>query len=690
MRARRERRMVVRARHLPAPTGSGVAVRVVLAAVLVVVVAFGALTQASAATTPTRIEQTDSRLVYSGSWYVVSSSLCSGGSLKQATSSGASVTVRFEGTGLDWIARKGVSSGVARVTLDSRTPVTVDLYSPATLYKQKVWSTGTLSSGSHTVKIEYTGTQNSASSGRVVNIDAVDVVGTLSSVTATTVPAAPTTTVAPTTTTVRSTTTTTIPATTTTVRATTATTAAPITTTTVRPTTTTTTLTATGKVYYVDATGGNDVNTGLSPTAAWKTLAKVKQSKYAPGDSILLKRGQVWREQLAFTASGSAGKPITIGAYGTGIKPIIMGSQDLSGSSKWKASGTKNIWVTTATIAIDVGSLIFNGETSVGAKKPALAEADTQGDFYYSPDADLLYLYSTSNPGLYYAHIEAALRQAGIMSYRNSYVTYQNIIFKYQGRHAFQPVGSIASPCAHIIVEDCDFSYIGGAYEPGGTERNGSAIEAFDTVTDLTIRRNTMDNVWENGFSIQCTTANSVIARIYFYGNRISDCAKGFEYWVVGPGTVISNIYICSNTFYNLGGNWGANQRVDLNWEGWMLWDTIAAANSKFVNNIVHTTAGRHVYVKALPDLVGWTVDYNCYYPDDVDHFRVASTSYSFGRWKVATARDAHSIASDPRLVNPGGGDFRLTAGSPCVDSGAVVSIIGQPAVGAPDMGAYY
>ena len=83
--------------------------------------------------------------------------------MKQASSTGASVTIAFTGTGLDWIARKGTSSGIARVTLDGTTPVTVDLYNSSTLYKQKVWSSGPLTSGAHTVKIKYTGTKRSAS-----------------------------------------------------------------------------------------------------------------------------------------------------------------------------------------------------------------------------------------------------------------------------------------------------------------------------------------------------------------------------------------------------------------------------------------------------------------------------------------------------------------------------------------------
>ena len=66
-----------------------------------------------------------------------------------------------------------------KVTLDSLTTFTVDLYSSSTLYKQTVWKSGFLTPGDHTVKIERLGTKNASSSGYTVDVDAVDVIGVL-------------------------------------------------------------------------------------------------------------------------------------------------------------------------------------------------------------------------------------------------------------------------------------------------------------------------------------------------------------------------------------------------------------------------------------------------------------------------------------------------------------------------------
>ena len=83
--------------------------------------------------------------------------------------------------------------------------------------------------------------------------------------------------------------------------------------------------------YYVNATNGNDTNNGLSPEAAWKSIEKVLNWYYLPGDEILFKRGEVWMGCLDFNQPGTPDKPIKIGAYGTGNKPIIRAKGPVSG-----------------------------------------------------------------------------------------------------------------------------------------------------------------------------------------------------------------------------------------------------------------------------------------------------------------------------------------------------------------------
>ena len=127
----------------------------------------------------TRVEETDSRLLFGGAWTSAASSLYSGGSFKYANTAGASVTIAFTGVKLDLIGTIAYSYGKAQVTLDGGAPVRVDLYNPTALYKQTMFSTGLLSLGDHTVTLEWTGAKNSASSNTYVSLDAADVVGNL-------------------------------------------------------------------------------------------------------------------------------------------------------------------------------------------------------------------------------------------------------------------------------------------------------------------------------------------------------------------------------------------------------------------------------------------------------------------------------------------------------------------------------
>lgn len=77
--------------------------------------------------------------------------------------------------------------------------------------------------------------------------------------------------------------------------------------------------------YYIDSVSGADTNTGLTPSAAWRSLGKVNGATLAPGDEVLFKRGGTWTGEVEVSASGTAQAPITFGAYGSGANPVIGG-----------------------------------------------------------------------------------------------------------------------------------------------------------------------------------------------------------------------------------------------------------------------------------------------------------------------------------------------------------------------------
>ncbi len=125
-----------------------------------------------------RAEQTDGKVLWTGGWTVSTVPDASGGSFKFLDSAG-SVTVKFTGIKLTLVTKMSPVYGIARITVDSKPPVLVDLYSSTVKWKQTPWSSGFLAPGDHTVKIEWTGTKRTGATGTNINLDAVDVIGTL-------------------------------------------------------------------------------------------------------------------------------------------------------------------------------------------------------------------------------------------------------------------------------------------------------------------------------------------------------------------------------------------------------------------------------------------------------------------------------------------------------------------------------
>jgi len=124
----------------------------------------------------TRVQQSDTHLTYAGTWSTFTASGASGGSYVRANRTGASVTVTFKGAFLAWIATKGTTLGKAYVSLDNGTAKSVNLAASAVAYQQRVWNTGLLSSGVHTVKIWW---ESGKAAGKYISVDAIDLLGTL-------------------------------------------------------------------------------------------------------------------------------------------------------------------------------------------------------------------------------------------------------------------------------------------------------------------------------------------------------------------------------------------------------------------------------------------------------------------------------------------------------------------------------
>jgi hypothetical protein len=172
--------------------------------------------------------------------------------------------------------------------------------------------------------------------------------------------------------------------------------------------------------YYLDSSTGDDSNSGRSPSSAWRTIAKVNSVALAPGDSVYLRRGGIWRETLEPRNGGAPGRPVTFTAYGSGPAPIISGSDivtgwSLSRASVYRAHCSKpnNIfadggpgWGLTRACCLPWEPCAPSGLCAAGPM--------TAGSWYWNPASSDLYVWleDGSNPASH--TIEAAVRIYGM------------------------------------------------------------------------------------------------------------------------------------------------------------------------------------------------------------------------------------------------------------------------------------
>ncbi len=118
-----------------------------------------------------------------------------------------------------------------------------------------------------------------------------------------------------------------------------------------------------GTTYYVSAEG-NDKNTGKSFDETWRSIDRVNSLVPVAGDSILFRRGDTWSGSVVVKASGKEDAPIFYGAYGTGAKPIITGSNEIKGWNKYSGNIYK------ASLDFPVEQLFLDGSRATVARFP--------------------------------------------------------------------------------------------------------------------------------------------------------------------------------------------------------------------------------------------------------------------------------------------------------------------------------
>lgn len=290
----------------------------------------------------------------------------------------------------------------------------------------------------------------------------------------------------------------------------------------------------TSTVYYV-SNDGNDSNDGFTPTSAWQTIEHVNEQSFQPGDSILFRRGDIWRETLYVTSSGSFTDWITFGAYGAGEKPRLLGSVQAVG---WTQVAT-NIWRSDTPLenpyhgGYSYAEVFFesqDGTINWGEQQDydaAFVQMTTEYD--WSWNANTLYVFAPSNPNTRYSAVEVPQRDS-IIRLPNvdgeyvsdedyvEYVTFDNLELMFAMRHGIYP-GYNEIEAHGLRITNNHIGYIG---VKGGS--SAYCIAAWHS--DMLIQNNIIQDCGRRGISLNTYTTYT-------------------------PGLSISNVTIDNNQFYN-------------------------------------------------------------------------------------------------------------------------------------------
>jgi len=461
--------------------------------------------------------------------------------------------------------------------------------------------------------------------------------------------------------------------------------------------------------FYVDCSLLTDgVGTADAP---WNNLATPSALTFMPGDVIALKRGTTCVGMLAPLGSGEPGAPITIGAYGSGGRPVIVAAERpaavaLFNQTHWairdvetnggNPHGLHISGDTAATLSYfrisnvsvhDVGGVATTKQSGLIDISPAPGAATVVDDVVI--DGATVFnteqwkgihvgcangVFPARNPGRIIIRNSRASNIAGdgITIYACSNGLIENNVSYDIGTASTAAVGTPNAiwtwACADCVVQ------FNEGFRSHSPARDGGIFDIDWGSSRTTVQYNYGHDA--DGYCVAIfgawglVTTNSIVRYNICANNGRSDpYLQGDIYLKTWDGGWLDGVEIYNNTIY---WNPAAPSSALVNREN----SLVGTGPHFFKNNIIVSSTG--AFVSADDNL---TLDHNLYWALD----GAPVWEYGSGWWNSFTsfqsaAVEAHGLYADPLLTNtPDLPDRPLTAftlrpDSPAIDRGVTIS----------------
>ena len=319
-------------------------------------------------------------------------------------------------------------------------------------------------------------------------------------------------------------------------------------------------------------------------------------------------------------------------------------------------------------VGVDVGNIIFDHGQSVGVKKWQREDLKHPGDYWYSGADWQVRLYSERNPAEIHRSIELALRRHIVDQSGARHVVYDGLALSCGAAHGFG-----GGTTRHIVLRDCDVSWIGGGHQftqPNGNPvRFGNGIEFWENAHDILVEGCRIWEIYDAALTNQGSRDNSQI-NITYRDNVIWNSEYSFEFWNRGPESTTRNIRFEHNTCFGAGLGWGHAQRPDPNGRHLMFYVNTAQTSGIVIRDNIFAVATDSCLRMDNDWSKNLVLDGNCWFQPEGTLISVLHRSFPadrFAEFQKWSGLDAHSVVGDPRFVNAAGHDFRLAPGSAAI-----------------------